>query len=334
MADFWAGSGSAGNSLTGSLQQLAEEFLPAITGSRIGHLVGARIPGVAPSTRASFSYFKRNMYVNETDNNAGTRLIGEPVPSAQPGEWSSISTQLLDYGQQVAIDAGDGYVLGNMADELAMDELGVRLSMTHALDSLDQAVADVLTEVGGDNPWSSDVHTGSDWEAVTGGASTNNPLLDILGALNTHEGKAGNEGMTVGSIVFVCGSRVLRALQSNSYMTSMFGGNTGFGTLSLDQVRSALSTVGVRDILFGTDDRYGAVATLFQKPAGEMITSPSGRMAAGAGIICPFSGDGDLLQVAEPVKLDARRRGYYVYANCDPIGIVPEFGVTLESLYT
>ena len=329
MGTYFADSGSAGNSLSGELYRLASEFEPAIRASRIGHLLGAKIPEVQPGTKASFSYLLRSMFVDASDLNPGNRIIGQPVPVAEAGKWKDVSGVLSDWGEMAVIDGADGYILGNNDDFLAQSELGVRLSLTHALDVIDKRCAEVLG--AGSTPWSAaDQAASGSWES-----NTYNPLADILSALTTHEGTAGNEALTPNRIAMCCGTRTYRAMLGNTNMTALFGGSVGMGVLSDEQLRSALSSVGISDLFVGIDAYYSSTVTLYSRPPGDsatVFTTPSGRMVESAGIITPHAGV-DFFHTREH-DIDPRRYGVYVYAHCDPAVIVPEFGIRITGTYT
>jgi hypothetical protein len=325
MATFYRDSGSADGSVSGSLRALASEFEAPIAESRIGHRIGARVPFVAPSTRATFSYLQRSSYVDASGLNRGIRAIGQKPPQGEPGEWSTVSGQLKEFGELVNIDHSDGYVLGDVDSELDRDELGVKMSLTRCLDVIDMYTSNTLN--AGTSPWTATDEVGTDWED-----SAVNPLSNIMAALQSHEDTDGCESMPGGRVAMVCGTRVYRSLLQNSNLTALFGGNIGMGVLSGDQLLSCLASVGVGELLVGTDARWGSIVTLYQKAPGGVAATPNGRLVESAGVICAHAGS-QLIDTAEP-ETSYRTTGYYVFSNCAPAVVIPEFGIRIEGVYS
>ena len=173
MASYFYSSGSAGN--VGPLTRLAGGFVDLVEESRIGHLLGARVPNQTPSGPASLMYFDTSAFRDASGNNTGKRIIGQPVPQVEPGKYTIVNAQLADWGEMAVLDKGDGYAFG---DDLDRDEMGVRMSLTHCLDALDKRASEVLT--ASSTPWTTNDVSGSDW-----GNTANDPFTNIMGALDS-----------------------------------------------------------------------------------------------------------------------------------------------------
>ena len=320
MGTFYAGSGSAQTSISGSLTRLIDEFEPMIRASRVGHRLGIAVPNQTPSDKATFSYFLRSMFVDASGQNSGRRLIGQQVPTAEPGQWKTVTASLMDFGSQAILDQADGYVLTDPESVADMDALGTRLALDHTLDFLDAAASDLLT---GDDPWTaSEVAASAVW--TTTGTDI---LLDIASALDQHEADVG-ERLPEGRLALSVGSKTYNGMKHNSSFTSLWGGASSLGGLTLEQLEASLKSIGIERIFVGLDSRYGEYANLYVRPPGDDLAStPNGRLMDSAGIIMPHSGD-ELISVLEPMALDQRRYGYYAPANA-AITVVPEFGVRI-----
>ena len=151
MGSFYTGSASAAGTISGSLPRLVDEFLPMIEASRVGHRLGVAVPGQLASTKSTFSYFLRNMFVDGSALNTGRRLIGQQVPTAEPGQWKTVSANLVDRGSQAILDQADGYVLTDPESVADMDALGTRLAVSHTLDFIDGVASFLLAS--GSTPW-------------------------------------------------------------------------------------------------------------------------------------------------------------------------------------
>tara|TARA_Y100000593_G_scaffold12574_1_gene23202 strand:- start:1279 stop:2277 length:999 start_codon:yes stop_codon:yes gene_type:complete len=330
MAEFYANSGSAAGSV-GPLTRLASEFVPMLEESRIGHLIGARVPFQTPSTLSSYLYHGVSMYTDASGINKGQRLVGQPVPLVEPGKYSVINAQLVEYGEMSIIDKADGYAFGD-AQDLDRDEAGIRMSLTHCLDALDKRASEVLT--ASSTPWTTADFATSSGSGGEWGTTTNDPFTDIMAALDAYESTVGVP-MPFGKISMIIGSKTFRDLAKNPFLTSLWGGaNAGLGALTPDQIRQSLASVGISEVLYGSDARYSSYCSLYVKNPGGIVTTPGGRLSEAAGIITPHSGS-ELIQVDEdqtPYMVDPRRMGYLAFANCEPCCVLPDFGVRITGV--
>ena len=320
MGSYYSGSGS-GTAVSGSLTRLVSEFLPMVESARVGHLLGAPIPNVAASTKATFSYFLRNMFVDGSGLNTGDRLVGQPVPSSEPGQWKTIDALLVDRGSQAILDSSDGYVLTDPDSAAEMDQLGTRLSLTHCLDYMDLLASSVIASSS--DPWTAGEQAASAAWTVSG----TDILKDITDALDAHEAAVG-ERLPFGRLTLSVGSKTFGGMLRNSSFTTLWGGAASLGQLTADQLRQSLAASGISDIIVGSDSRYGEYANLYVRSPGGVMSTPNGRLMDSAGLIMPFSGS-ELVSVLEPLALDQRRWGYYAVANMDLV-VVPEFGIRIK----
>ena len=320
MGTYYTGSGSAAGTISGSLTRLVSEFEPMIRASRVGHRLGVAVPGQLASTKTTFSYFLRNMFVDGSALNTGQRLIGQEVPTAEPGQWKTVSANLVDRGSQAILDQADGYVLTDPVSVAEMDELGARLALDHTLDYIDGVAAFLLA--GASTPWSTADQAASAVWTTTG----TDILADISSALDAHEAAVG-ERLPEGRLALSVGSKTYNGMKYNSSWTSLWA-TPSLGGLTHGQLEDSLKSIGIEKIYVGLDSRYGEYANLYVRPPGdELAATPNGRIMDSAGLIMPHSGD-ELIQVMEPMALDQRRYGYYAPANCAIVAI-PEFGVRI-----
>ena len=321
MGTYYTGSGSAAGTISGSLTRLVSEFEPMIRASRVGHRLGVAVPGQLASTKATFSYFLRNMFVDGSALNSGRRLIGQEVPTSEPGEWKTVSANLVDRGSQSILDMADGYVLTDPESVAEMDELGTRLALDHTLDYVDGVASFLLASAA--TPWS----TADSAASAVWTTTATDILADIATALDAHEAAVG-ERLPEGRLALSVGSKTYNGMKHNSSFTSLWGGASSLGGLTEGQLEASLKSIGIEKIFVGLDSRYGEYANLYVRPPGdELAATPNGRIMDSAGLIMPHSGD-ELIQVMEPMALDQRRYGYYAPANCDIVAI-PEFGVRI-----
>ena len=267
MGTFWSGSGSAAGTVSGSLTRLISEFEPMIRATRVGHLLGSRIPNQRASTKSSFQYFLRNSFVDGSGLNSGERLIGQLVPTAEPGQWRTADAMLVDLGSEVRIDSADGYTVDTIAE---MDEAGTMQTFDRCLDYLDLKASDLLA--GASNPWSSTF--------------------------------ASSERLPEGRLAMVVGSLTYSGMKYNQSFTTLWGGAASLGALDHGQLIASLKSIGISELYVGLDSRYGEYANIFVKPPeGESIATPGGRVLMGAGLLQPHAG-ADLFEVFEPRMID------------------------------
>ena len=250
----------------------------------------------------------------------GKRIVGQAPPHSQPGTYTTADFQLNDWGSVATIDSGDGYAYG-IEGELDRDSMGVRMSLSHAIDFLDLRASEVLT--ASSTPWTTSDIGGSDW-------GSNSPLTDIQSALDSYESTTGVP-MPVGRIAMVVGSKTYRDLQQSTHLMSLWA-TSGFGQLTYDQLLAALGSIGVSELYYGSDARYSSYCSLYIKPTSDLAVTPGGRMAESAGIITPHAGAQLFNADDEPDRINSRQTGYYVYANCEPCGILPDFGVRITGI--
>ena len=318
MGTFWSGSGSAAGTVSGSLTRLISEFEPMIRASRIGHLLGARVPNQKASTKVSMQYFLRNTYVDGSGLNSGERLLGQLVPTAEPGQWRTADGQLSDLGSEVRIDSADGYTVDTVAE---MDEAGTMQTFDRCLDYIDLKASELLA--GASTPWATGDQTSSAWTSST--FDIKKEISDALQAVETEIG----ERLPEGRLKMVVGSATYEAMKYNESWTSLWGGAAFLGSLDHGQLTASLKSIGISELLVGLDSRYGEFVNIYvSPPEGASIATPGGRMLMGAGLVMPHAGS-DLFEVFEPRMIDQRNYGYYCAANCDIVAL-PEFGVRIK----
>ncbi len=318
MGTFWSGSGSAAGTVSGSLTRLISEFEPMIRASRIGHLLGARVPNQKASTKVSMQYFLRNTYVDGSGLNSGERLLGQLVPTAEPGQWRTADGQLSDLGSEVRIDSADGYTVDTVAE---MDEAGTMQTFDRCLDYIDLKASELLA--GASTPWATGDQTSSAWTSST--FDIKKEISDALQAVETEIG----ERLPEGRLKMVVGSATYEAMKYNESWTSLWGGAASLGSLDHGQLTASLKSIGISELLVGLDSRYGEFVNIYvSPPEGASIATPGGRMLMGAGLVMPHAGS-DLFEVFEPRMIDQRNYGYYCAANCDIVAL-PEFGVRIK----
>jgi len=319
MGTFWSGSGSAAGTVSGSLTRLISEFEPMIRATRVGHLLGSRIPNQRASTKSSFQYFLRNSFVDGSGLNSGERLIGQLVPTAEPGQWRTADAMLVDLGSEVRIDSADGFTVDTIAE---MDEAGTMQTFDRCLDYLDLKASDLLA--GATNPWSSTFASSAVW--TTAGTDIIKEISDALDAVETAVG----ERLPEGRLAMVVGSLTYSGMKYNQSFTTLWGGAASLGALDHGQLIASLKSIGISELYVGLDSRYGEYANIFVKPPeGESIATPGGRVLMGAGLLQPHSG-ADLFEVFEPRMIDQRNYGYLCVSNTDIVAL-PEFGVRITA---
>ena len=317
MGTFWSGSGSAAGTVSGSLTRLISEFEPMIRASRIGHLLGARVPNQRPSTKVSMQYFLRNTFV-DTNQNTGERLIGQAVPNAEPGQWRTADAMLVDLGSEVRMDSADGYTVDSIGE---MEEAGTLQTFDRCLDYIDKKASDLLA--GGSTPWTTADQASAAWTTTT--FDIKKEISDALQAVETEIG----ERLPEGRLKMVCGSATYEAMKYNDSWTSLWGGAASLGSLDHGQLTASLKSIGISEILVGLDSRYGEYVNIYvSPPEGASIATPGGRVLMGAGLIMPHAGS-DLFEVFEPREIDQRLTGFYCAANTDIVAL-PEFGVRIS----
>tara|TARA_Y100001963_G_scaffold99353_1_gene136765 strand:+ start:1703 stop:2584 length:882 start_codon:yes stop_codon:yes gene_type:complete len=289
-----------------------------IRASRIGHLLGARVPNQKASTKVSMQYFLRNTYVDGSGLNSGERLLGQLVPTAEPGQWRTADGQLSDLGSEVRIDSADGYTVDTVAE---MDEAGTMQTFDRCLDYIDLKASELLA--GASTPWATGDQTSSAWTSST--FDIKKEISDALQAVETEIG----ERLPEGRLKMVVGSATYEAMKYNESWTSLWGGAASLGSLDHGQLTASLKSIGISELLVGLDSRYGEFVNIYvSPPEGASIATPGGRMLMGAGLVMPHAGS-DLFEVFEPRMIDQRNYGYYCAANCDIVAL-PEFGVRIK----
>ena len=285
--------------------------------SRIGHRLGAPVPNQRASTKSSFQYFLRNAFVDGSGLNTGERLIGQLVPTAEPGEWKTVDGVLVDVGSEVRLDSADGYTID---DQAQMDELGTMQTFDRCLDYIDLKASDLLT---GSTPWA----TGDQGASAAWTIAGTDILKDISDALDAVETAIG-ERLPEGRLCMAVGSQTWSGMKYNQSWTTLWGGASSLGGLDDGQLLASLKSIGIDEVLVGLDSRYAGFVNIFVKPPeGQSIATPGGRMMMGSGLIMPFSGP-ELFQVFEPREIDQRNTGYLCVSNMDLVAL-PEFGVRI-----
>ena len=106
MGTYWNNSGSAAGAISGSLTRLISEFEPMIRASRIGHLLGARVPNQRPSTKVSMQYFLRNTFdrcLDYIDMKASDLLAGSTRPWTTADQVSAAwTTTTFDIKKEIS----------------------------------------------------------------------------------------------------------------------------------------------------------------------------------------------------------------------------------------
>tara|TARA_R100001082_G_scaffold76992_1_gene44866 strand:- start:2896 stop:3861 length:966 start_codon:yes stop_codon:yes gene_type:complete len=318
MGTYYNNSGSAAGAVSGSLTRLISEFEPMIRASRIGHLLGARVPNQKASTKVSMQYFLRNTFVDGSGLNTGERLIGQLVPTAEPGQWKTADAMLVDLGSEVRIDSADGYTVDSMGE---MDEAGTMQTFDRCLDYIDMKASDLLADT--DTPWATDDQASAAW--TTAGTDIKKEISDALQAVETEVG----ERLPEGRLAMVVGSKTYEGMKYNESWTTLWGGASSLGSLDHGQLVASLKSIGISELYVGLDARYGEFANIFVKPPeGASIATPAGRVLMGAGLVMPHAG-ADLFEVFSPREIDQRNYGYLCVANTDLVAL-PEFGVRIS----
>lgn len=321
MGTYWNNSGSAAGSISGSLTRLISEFEPMIRASRIGHLLGARVPNQKASTKVSMQYFLRSMFVDGSGLNTGERLIGQAVPTAEPGQWKTADAMLVDLGSEVRMDSADGYTVDTIAE---MEEAGTMQTFDRCLDYIDLKASDLLADT--DTPWSTADQDSSSTPWTTATTDIKKVISDALQAVETAVG----ERLPEGRLAMVVGSKTYEGMKYNQSWTTLWGGASSLGSLDHGQLIAALKSIGINELYVGLDSRYGDFANIFVKPPeGANIATPAGRVLMGSGLVMPHAG-ADLFEVFEPRKIDQRLTGFYCAANTDIVAL-PEFGVRISN---